>query len=143
MLGGGLVKQLYDLHGQGTPIGEIAERLDIAHNTGRKYLRADGVPKPAPRLGRASKLDPFKPYLHQRLSEGVTNCEVLLRELRGQRCAGSITILKDYVQPLRPPRQPVATVRSKLSRASRRGWTLGAFAIRPSTVLITGCGRSS
>jgi transposase len=89
----------------------IAAELGIARNTVRTYLRAEGIPRPKPRPRRGSKLDPHLPYLQQRLEAGVVNCVVLLRELRGRGYTGSSTILKDYVQPRRRPRQPQATVR--------------------------------
>lgn len=111
MLGGGLVKRLYELHGQGVSIRGIAEELGIARNTVRTYLRAAGVPRPKPRPKRGSKLDPYHSYVQQRLGDGVTNCVVLLRELKAQGYTGGYTILKDYVHPLRQPRQPRATVR--------------------------------
>jgi transposase len=105
------VKRLYELHGQGLSIRRIAAELGIARNTVRTYLRAEGVPKAKPRPKRGSRLDPFAAHIDARLADGVTNCVVLLRELRAQGYTGSYTILKDYVQPRRRPRQPQATVR--------------------------------
>jgi transposase len=111
MLGGGLVKRLYELHGQGVSIRGIAAELGIARNTVRTYLRSEGVPRPKPRPRRGSKLDPHEAFLQQRLAAGVTNCVVLLRELRDRGYTGGYTVLKDYVHPRRRPRQPPATVR--------------------------------
>lgn len=105
------MKRLYELHGQGLSIRQIAAELGVARNTVRTYLRAEGVPKPKPRLKRGSRLDPFAPHIDARLADGVTNCVVLLRELRGRGYTGGYTILKDYVHPRRRPRQPKATVR--------------------------------
>jgi transposase len=111
MLGGTRVKQIYDLQGAGYSIRTIATRLDVARNTVRKYLRAPEVPKPVPRPARSSLLDPYKPYLQGRLAEGLDNAVVLLRELRARGYEGGYTILKDYLHPLRRPKQPVATMR--------------------------------
>lgn len=105
------MKRLYELHGQGLSIRRIAAELGIARNTVRTYLRAAGVPSPKPRPKRGSYLDPFAPYLDERLASGVTNCVVLLRELRSQGYTGSYSLLKAYVHPRRRPRQPKATVR--------------------------------
>jgi len=105
------VKRLYELHGQGRSIRQIAAELGIARNTVRTYLRAEGVPKAKRRPKRGSRLDPFASHIDERLAAGVTNCVVLLRELRAQGYAGGYTILKDYVHPRRRPRQPQATVR--------------------------------
>ncbi len=56
MLGGRTVKQIYDLKAEGHSIRGIAERLGIARNTVRTYLRASEIPKPKPRAQRASHL---------------------------------------------------------------------------------------
>jgi hypothetical protein len=111
MLGGALMKRLYELHGQGLSIRRIAADLGIARNTVRTYLRAEGVPKAKPRPKRESQLDPHAPQIDERLAAGVTNCVVLLRELRGRGYAGSYALLTAYVRPRRRPRQPKATVR--------------------------------
>lgn len=105
------MKRLYELHGQGVSVRGIAAELGIARNTVRTYLRAEGVPRPKPRPRRGSKLDPHLPYLRQRLEAGVVNCVVLLHELRERGYTGGYTILKEYVHPLRRPRQPKATIR--------------------------------
>ena len=105
------MKRLYELHGQGLSIRRIAAELGIARNTVRTYLRAAGVPSPKPRPKRGSHRDPFAAYIEARLADGVTNCVVLLRELRAQGSVGSYSLLKAYVHPRRRPRQPKATVR--------------------------------
>lgn len=115
MLGGGKVKQLYELHGAGMSIREMARRLGVSRNTVRRYLRAPEVPRPAPRPPRSSKLDPYKEFILQRLAQGVDNCVVLLRELRAQGYTGGYTILKDFVQPLRTRRGSQATARFETS----------------------------
>ena len=49
----------------------------------RRYLRQPAAtPEYGPRPKAPSLLDPFKPYLHDRLSTGMWNARVLLRELR-------------------------------------------------------------
>jgi transposase len=101
MLRGGQVRAMYELRGKGQSIRSIARELGVARNTVRKYLRSPEIPKAKPPAKRASKLDPFKGYIEQRLSHGVDNCVVLLRELREQGYTGSYTILKELVQPSR------------------------------------------
>jgi len=105
------MKRLYELHGHGRSIRQIAAELGIARNTVRTYLRADGVPALKPRPKRGSCLDPFASYLDERVAAGMTNCVVLLRELRVRGYAGSYSLLKAYVQPRRRSPQPRATVR--------------------------------
>jgi transposase len=121
------VKQIYDLHAQGYSARRIAARLAVSRNTVRKYLEAPEVPKAAPRQRRGSKLDPYRPYLQARLADGVENAVVLLRELRGQGYSGGYTILKDFLQPWRWPRQPQATVRYETQPGEQAQVDFGHF----------------
>ena len=111
MLRGGDVQQIIRLQREGQSARQIAASLGLSRNTVRKYLAAPQVPRAVPRRRRPSKLDAYAPYVEQRLALGVSNCMVLLRELRTQGYAGSYTILKDFVQARRPVRAPVATRR--------------------------------
>jgi len=111
MLRGRNVQQIYELHGQGHSIRAIARTLGLSRNSVRKYLRADEIPKAGPRAPRASKLDPFVPYLRQRLAEGVDNCVLLLRELQGRGYTGGISVLKEFVHPYRARTNPPTTMR--------------------------------
>ena len=111
MLGGGTVKQLYELKGEGRSIRAIARDLGVSRNSVRKYLRSPQVPKAKEPAPRGSKLDPYKEYLRERLAEGLENCVVLLRELRRRGYTGGYSILKEHVHPFRRPHLPQATRR--------------------------------
>jgi hypothetical protein len=50
---------------------------------------------------RTSKLDPFKPYLHQRLTAGVRNATALHAEIVAQGYTGSYPVLERYLKPWR------------------------------------------
>lgn len=121
------MKQLYELHGEGRSIRAIARELDISRNSVRKYLRDPQVPRARPRPPRASKLELYKGYLHQRLSEGLDNCVVLLREIKAQGYTGSYTILKEYVHPLRRIRVPEATMRFETQPGEQAQVDWGSF----------------
>ena len=121
------MKQLYELNGEGRSIRRIARDLGISRNSVRKYLRSPQVPRARPRPPRPSKLDPYKDHIHQRLSDGLENGVVLLRELRAQGYSGGYTILKDYVQPLRRRSQPVATVRFETKPGEQAQVDWGSF----------------
>ena len=58
-----------------------------------------------------SKLEPFKPYLKERLQAGVWNAQVLLRELRQRNYSGGYTILTDWLRPQREAARVVAVRR--------------------------------
>lgn len=46
-------------------------------------------------------MDPFQPYLLQRWNEGCSNATQLFREIQAQGYAGSTTIVRTALQPLR------------------------------------------
>ena len=127
MLGGGIVKELYELKGKGRSMRGIASDLDISRNTVRKYARSPEVPKPKPRAKRGSKLDAHKEYIDGRVTEGLENCVVLLRELRELGYAGGYTTLKNYVHPRRRPRQPKATMRFETAAGEQAQVDWGVF----------------
>lgn len=105
------MKQIYELGGQGQSIHGITRSLGISRNTVRKYLRSPGVPKPKTRPKRCSKLDPYKPYIRQRLSEGVGNS---CGSPTGDLCPGVRRGLLDpqgSVKPYRTPWPPQVTMR--------------------------------
>jgi len=118
---------LYELHGEGQSIRGIARDLRVSRNSVRKYLRSPQVPRARPRPPRPSKLDPHKGYIQQRLSDGLENCVVLLRELRAQGYSGGYTILKDYVHPVRRRRRPEATVRFETEPGEQAQVDWGSF----------------
>jgi len=105
------VDEIRTMHQQGLSITDIAELTGFDRKTVRKWLRQPGPPRYGPRSPRPSKLDPYKPFIDQRLSAGVWNAIVLLRELRQQGYSGGYTILKDYLQPKREAARAVAVRR--------------------------------
>ena len=99
------IHRLY--HAERWSMRKIARHLRLAPKTVKKYLLA-----PAQTPGshsRASKLDPFKLTLTELLQQDPSaSAVVLLQRLRPLGYEGGITILRDYVSPLRakiaPPR---------------------------------------
>lgn len=111
MVRGGSVQKIVEMQRAGQSIRAIARELGLSRNTVRKYLRSPCVPDYGPRPPKASKLSEFEPFVREQLGSGVHNAVVLLRELRKLGYSGGYTILKDFLRPLRPPRQPAATMR--------------------------------
>jgi len=107
----------------------IARRLDLNFKTVRRYLRADSVDALLAGGVRVSVLDSFKPYLHDRLADGVRNATVLHREIAEQGYTGGYKNLARYLRPLRrieaaalamlPQRPPPPAVRQVT------GWITG------------------
>ena len=109
MLRSGTVNKILGLAAEGKPIRVIARELGHSRNTVRKYLR--GAPPPAPRRRRGSLLDPYKEQIVTWVrTDHLLNCQTMLERLRAQGYRGSLTILKDFVQPLRPGKAGQAPV---------------------------------
>jgi len=113
---------------QGLSMGMVARRLELDFKTVRRYLRADSVEQLVAGGVRTSKLDPFKPYLHQRLTAGARNASALHAEILERGYTGSYHTLERYLKPLR--RSEAATLTQVLRNrppAVRQvtGWITG------------------
>ncbi|WP_156922472.1 IS21 family transposase [Cohnella thermotolerans] len=100
-----------DMKQRGMNITQIAEELGRDRKTVRKWLEQDqpgGYPERKPIEG---KLDGYKDYIRNRMSEGCLNARVILDEIKERGYTGSITILRLFMQPLRPSVQSKATER--------------------------------
>lgn len=124
MLRSKTVHTIRELAAEGKSIRTIVAETGIARNTVRKYLR--GSPQAAPRPRRESKLNPFKDQIRTWIAEDrLLNCETMLERLRAQGYQGAISILKDFVQPLRPlrpGRQPVRRYETKPGEQMQVDW---------------------
>ena len=99
------VNKIHELTAQGKSIQDIAIELGIARNTVRKYVRHPELSAmPHPRPNRRSKLDPFKEQVKKWITEDhCYNCEAMLPRLLAMGYTGSLSVLKAFVHPLRPP----------------------------------------
>src|SRR5204863_8965128 len=99
------VNTIHELASQGKSIQDIAITLGIARNTVRKYLRhPELAAMPHPRPNRRSKLDPFKEQVRRWITEDhCYNCATMLPRLLEMGYTGSLSVLKAFVHPLRPP----------------------------------------
>src|SRR5258708_29746767 len=112
MMRSGIVNTIHEMASQGKSIQQIAITLGIARNTVRKYLRhPELVALPHPRPNRCSKLDPFKKQVIKWMNEDhCYNCEAMFPRLLELGYTGSLSVLKAFVHPLRPPSQGHAPV---------------------------------
>ena len=73
---------------------------------------------------RASKLDPFKPYLDQHAGQGHGSFTRLFREIRDLGYDGSYSVVRNYLDQTRPARTPLPqappTVRDVTNWLTRR-----------------------
>ena len=121
------MKQIYEMNGRGHSARAIARELDLARNTVLRYLKSPEAIKPHPRPLRGSKLDPYTDHIDQRLSEGLRNCRVLLREISTLSYEGAYTTVADFVRPRRRARQPRATLRFETVPGEQAQMDWGSF----------------
>ena len=121
------VNTIHELASQGKSIQDIAITLGIARNTVRKYLRhPELVAMPHPRPNRRSKLDPFKEQVKKWIEEDhCYNCEAMVPRLLAMGYKGSLSVLKRFVHPLRPPmagHYPVVRYETKAAEQVQFDW---------------------
>jgi transposase len=83
-------------------ISAVSRMTRMSRNTIKKYLREGEREHKAKGRKKASKLDPFKPVIDDLMKIGIYNTNTIMERIREMGYDGGITILKDYVSPLRP-----------------------------------------
>lgn len=105
----------------GHSLREIARRLHMTRKTVTKYARA-ATPESlfhSQWQNRATILDPFKPYLYQRWSEGCTQANRLYQEIKERGFKGSYSTVCLFLLPLREGGRPPALLPPSPRRATR------------------------
>ena len=98
------VFEVHRLCNEGWSKKKIATTLHLSPKTVRKYLQ-DPTPERISRK-KASKLDPFREEIERLLNlDPTASSSVILQRIAPQGFDGGITILKDYLQRIRGPRQ--------------------------------------
>jgi transposase len=97
------IKELHD-H-QGLSATQIANAMALDPRTVAYWLRQDRY-RPRQATPKVSKLDPFKPRIHEMLEKYPYSAAQVLQRLREQGFDGGYSIVKAYVHKVRPRRQP-------------------------------------
>lgn len=103
---------IHVLHKQGFGIRAIARKLGLSKNTVRRYLRQPIAVPNYSRAARPTKLEPFKPYLLQRIEAAKPHwipAAVLFREIKALGYSGGETLVRAYVSQQKPKCTEVAT----------------------------------
>jgi transposase len=106
-------------------LSAITRILGLDRKTVQRFARAACVEQLlAKSVGRSGLLDRYKPYLHQRWNEGVTDAAALTEEIATQGYTGSHQTVRRYLQPFRelltaPPMPPAVP---KVRRVT--GWIM-------------------
>ena len=87
-----------ELTASGTGYRPAARQLGLGLNTVKRYARAASVEELLESAARPSNLDDFKPYLHQRVSQGQASPARLFEEIHAQGYTGSKANLRDYLR---------------------------------------------
>jgi len=122
-----------DLRAHRESIAAISRSLHLDIQTVRRFAHATSLDQLLAKTAeRASVLDAFTPYLHQRWNQGCTDAAALTQELRAHGYTGSDQTVRRYLRPFRggrstPPPGPVApTVREVTGWILRRPDALDA-----------------
>ena len=151
MIRSGLIIMIKDFAAKGKRAGEISREIGVSENTARKYMRQPARPHGLIWRSKPSKLDPYKPYLQELMNQGIFNCVVLMERIRAKGYNGSMTILKDYVQPFRPAKAASAVQRYETlpGKQAQMDWgmcpfvdTNGILHYTPALVMILGNSRT-
>jgi transposase len=86
-------------------ISEIARRTGHARKTIRKVINGPLDVQRKARRRRERKIDPYVPYLRERIEAGVLNARKLYHEIRDLGYPGRETLVRSFVQPYRQQRQ--------------------------------------
>src|SRR5438876_8748057 len=129
MVGEEAALEIRVLHRHGKGIRGIARETGSSRNTVRRYLRDESAARYKPRPRRATKLDPFKAYVVERLTAAAPEripAGVLLRALRERGYTGGYTMLKALVASLKPKEAGVPVVRFENEPAAL-GWSRACY----------------
>ncbi len=86
------------LYQQGPPVLRIADDLHMSRTTVRKFVAAGAFPERAAAIRSRSILDPYIPYLKQRLTEGPTSASHLWPDLQQQGFSGGYNVVARWLQ---------------------------------------------
>jgi len=101
---------VHALRAEGRGLREIARHLGWGLHTVQRYDRAATWQELAESrwpATRASKLDPFKPYLDQHAGEGHGSFTRLFNEIKALGYDGSYSVVRNYLDRTRPEKAPL------------------------------------
>lgn len=141
------VMEIRILHRQGHSIRRIARELGISRNTVRSYLRNDSPPAYSSRPARSSKLDPYKPYIVERIAAARPDwipATVIDREIRELGYQGSIRLVRYFLAELKPAvkADPVVRFETEPGQQMQVDWGVFRRGKEPLSAFVTTLGWS-
>jgi transposase len=116
-----------ELHRQGINISEISRRTGHDRKTIRAVINGPLTPPQKERKPRARKIDPFVPYLEERIGQGILNAQKLYQEILAKGYTGKDRAVRAFVQPYREERRRQATVRFETEPGHQAQVDWGSF----------------
>ena len=97
--------QIKQQQAKGLKATQIASALGLDERTTRKWMAVERY-RPRQSAPRASKLDAFRDRIGAWLERHPFTAAQIFQKLRQEGYDGGVTIVKDYVRRVRPPRPP-------------------------------------
>jgi transposase len=117
-----------EMYRKGVSISEIARQTGRDRKTIRQVVNApDLLPAKHPRQAKACKIDPYAPYLEQRMAEGVLNARKLYGEILAQGYPGKESKVREFVHERRPDTEPLGSVRFETAPGEQGQVDWGSF----------------
>ena len=129
MIRSGLINMIREKAQKGKSAYAIGKELGISKNTAKKYMNQPRAEHGLKGRKKPSKLDPFKPEIHEMLKSGIFNCVVIHERLQDKGYTGGITIIKDYVKPFRPAKSAPAVRRYETlpGKQAQMDWGISCY----------------
>src|SRR5256885_12152958 len=117
-----------EMYRKGVSISEIARRTRRDRKTIRQVVNAPELAPAKPsRQVKACKIDPYAPYLEQRMAEGVLNARKLYGEILAQGYPGKESKVREFVHERRPEKEPLGSVRFETAPGEQGQVDWGSF----------------
>jgi transposase len=117
-----------EMYRKGVSISEIARRTGRDRKTIRQVVNAPELaPARHARQAKACKIDPYAPYLEQRMAEGVLNARKLYGEILAQGYPGKESKVREFVHERRPDKEPLGSVRFETAPGEQGQVDWGSF----------------
>ena len=116
-----------DMKNQGLYIKDIAQIMGKSSKTISTWLNQNKAPEYKRTKEKESKLEPYKSYIMQRMNEGCFNAVVIYEEIQSQGYTGKMTILRDFIKPLRKNRIAKASSRFETAPGKQAQVDWGEF----------------
>lgn len=114
MLGELEMLEIQIMYKQGNSLKKISRETGYSINTVRKYIGETMPPTYKPRPVKISKLEAYKAYLQERIEQAKPHwipAIVLLQEIKMRGYSGEISLLRNYLQSLKPVTQERSFIR--------------------------------